>query len=119
MPTTKFPLVVVFMELAHQITKRRVILRAEWLPRLQNEEADALTNMDFGHFDMSRRVRMDLDHMEFGGLNVLFGSGKAYPSDLEAQRAAEKARKVAGGERAGGGRKRRAGEALSVRDLWK
>ena len=40
-------------------------------------------------------------------------------SDLEAHRAVEKVRAAAGGERAGGGRKRRAGEALSVRDSWK
>ena len=38
------------MELAHQMQLRQAILRALWLPRLQNEEADALTNLDFRHF---------------------------------------------------------------------
>ena len=48
--TTKYPLGVVLMELATQLGRRAVTLRADWLPRLQNEEADALTNMDFRHF---------------------------------------------------------------------
>ena len=68
---------------------------AEWLPRLQNEEAVALTDMEFGHFYMCRRFRVDLDRMEFGVLHNLFGCGEAYLSDLEAQRAAEKAREAA------------------------
>ena len=47
MTTTKFPLGAILMELAHQLSNRRAVLRAQWLPRLQNEEADALTNSDF------------------------------------------------------------------------
>ena len=34
MMTTKYPLVVVLMELAHQMRLRRLVLRARWLPRL-------------------------------------------------------------------------------------
>ena len=48
MLTTKYPLGVVLMELAHQTRLRRMVLMANWLPRLQNDEADALTNLDFG-----------------------------------------------------------------------
>ena len=44
MLTTKYCLGVVLMELAHQMRVRRLVLRAKWLPRLENEEADALTN---------------------------------------------------------------------------
>ena len=42
--TTKFPLGVVLMELACQLSLRRACLHARWIPRLENEEADALTN---------------------------------------------------------------------------
>ena len=45
------------MELAHQLADRKAVLRAQWLPRLQNEEADALTNCDFRHFDAAKRIR--------------------------------------------------------------
>ena len=56
MLTTKYPLGVVLMELAHKMRVRRLVLRAHWLPRLENEEADALTNFDFRHFDPRLRA---------------------------------------------------------------
>ena len=37
------------MELACQLGLRRACMHARWIPRLQNEEADALTNGDFRH----------------------------------------------------------------------
>ena len=40
MLTTKYPLGIVLMELAHQMRKRSLVLRAHWLLRLENEEAD-------------------------------------------------------------------------------
>ena len=40
--TTKYPLGVVLMEVACQLGLRNASLGANWLPRLQNEEADAL-----------------------------------------------------------------------------
>ena len=49
MLTTKYPLGAVLMELAHQMRKRNLVLCAHWLPGLENEEADALTNFDYRH----------------------------------------------------------------------
>ena len=46
-------------------------MRANWVPRLENEEADALTNWDFRHFDPARRLDVDLQKLEFGVLNEL------------------------------------------------
>ena len=34
-------------------------LRLDWLPRLQNREADALTNGDFSGFNPEQRVHID------------------------------------------------------------
>ena len=67
--TTKFPLGVVLMELAHQMRRRNAVLRASWLPRLQNEEADALTNSDFRHFNPELRIAVALPGPTFGILN--------------------------------------------------
>ena len=50
MLTTKYPLGVVLMELAHQTRICRTVLRAHWLSQLENEEANALTNFVFWHF---------------------------------------------------------------------
>ena len=54
--TTRSALGVVRVEVACQLGLRNATLRANWLPRLQNEEADALTNSDFRHLTLARRV---------------------------------------------------------------
>merc|ERR1712102_11877 len=48
--TSKFPMVVVLAELAAQLKKTSLKLDLQWVPRDQNEEADALTNRDFSSF---------------------------------------------------------------------
>ena len=81
--TTKYPLGIVLMELAHQMRVRRLVLRAHWLPRLENEEADALTNEDFRHFKAEHRVQVDLNKMGFAVLDSLFKVGEDYMAALE------------------------------------
>ena len=80
--TTKYPLGVVLMELATQLSRRRATLRADWIPRLQNEEADALTNWDFRHFDAKKRVDVKLEELKFLVLNDLFSVGEDYLTEL-------------------------------------
>ena len=58
--TTKFPLCILLMELAMQVQVRGADLRLHWLPRLQNEEADSLTNGDYSRFDSRLCLRFDL-----------------------------------------------------------
>ena len=65
--TTKFPPLCVFlMELAVQLQTQGAELHLHWLPRLQNAEADQLTNGDFTGFCPSKRIRFCLN--EFRGL---------------------------------------------------
>ena len=45
--TSKFPLVVILAEVVAQLRTRSMVLNLGWVPRDQNEEADALTNGDF------------------------------------------------------------------------
>jgi len=59
MMSTKFPLVVVLAELAAQLRSRSMALSVAWVPREQNDEADALTNGVFTAFDASRRIEVD------------------------------------------------------------
>ena len=56
--TTKFPLCIVLMQLAWTLHCKDLELRLDWLPRLQNREADALTNGDFSGFDMDLRIEI-------------------------------------------------------------
>ena len=105
--TTKYPLGVVLMELAHQLTRRRMSLRARWLPRLQNQEADDLTNGEFRHFDSKRRIPVDLDRLGFEVMPVLFPAGDEYLSELERHRAEAARKKAAESARKPGVKSRR------------
>ena len=55
--TTKYPLGVILVELCHQLSLRHAALRAHWVPRDQNVEADSLTNSDFRHLSASKASR--------------------------------------------------------------
>ena len=80
--TTKYPLGVVLMELSTQLGRRGATLRADWIPRLQNEEADALTYSDFRHFDAAKRIAVDLSDLKFHVLNHVFDNGDNYLKEL-------------------------------------
>jgi hypothetical protein len=111
--TTKYPLGVVLMEVAHQCRRRGLSLRANWVPRLENQEADDLTNLEFKSFDPARRLDVNLENLNFGVLQDLFSVGDSYITEL----AALKATAMATAE--GGARKRKyAGESLRERDPW-
>ena len=78
------------MELAHQMKRRRLLLRARWVPRLQNLEADDLTNDEFRHFDPDKRIRVDLKDLDFRIMSQLFEVGDEYIKQLESVRESEK-----------------------------
>ena len=118
MLTTKYPLGVVLMELAHQSRVRRLVLRAHWLPRLENEEADALTNFEFRHFDPKRRIHVQLKDLKFAALDDLFREGESYIAELEKVKAQKKASKEAGTAQPGKRLKALRGETLKDQDRW-
>ena len=106
------------MELAHQMKRRHVLLRARWLPRLQNQEADDLTNYEYRHFDPAKRINIELADLNFKLMNSLFRAGDEYEAELAKARARAKAAKDAGPVAklsALGGRKR---GGLKESDPW-
>jgi len=86
--TTKFPLVMVLAEVAAQLRKRGVALQLGWAPREQNEEADALTNQDFGLFDPARRVPVDVGTLPFLVLPKLERVAGELYQEVQARKAA-------------------------------
>ena len=117
MLTTKYPLGVILMEVAHQMRRRRLVLRARWLPRLQNEEADQLTNNEFHNFDAKKRIPVELDGLQFQVLPQLFAAGEEYLEDLEKAKTA--AKKTDAEALEGGARKRLKGDkGLRETDPW-
>ena len=79
--TTKYPLGIILVELCHQLARRRAALRAQWVPRLENEEADALTNSDFRHFRAESRLEVDPAALPFGVLPRLLEQGELFVSE--------------------------------------
>ena len=118
--TTRYPLGIVLMQLAHQIRRRRLVLRARWLPRLQNQEADDLTNFEIRHFDPKRRIQVDLDKLGLDLMHELFKVGDDYLSDLEKLRELGRAKgaeaKAKGGRLAG--KKGKKPRGLKETDPW-
>ena len=114
--TTKYPLGVVLMEVAFQCRIRGATFRANWVPRLQNEEADALTNLEFRHFSSKNRIHVELETLSFGVLDRLFQVGDDYIEQLaDLKRATDRDKKA--------GRlksiKRKAADSLASRDPWR
>ena len=98
------------MELAAQTRLRGMVLRARWLPRLQNEEADALSNFEFDAFDPKLRIDAELENLPFVLLNDLFQVGDQYIAELDAVKKA----KTVGQEAT----KAKKGLSLRERDPW-
>ena len=115
--TTKFPLGVVLMELACQLGLRRACLHARWIPRLQNEEADALTNGEFHHFDSALRIDVNLEQLSFVIMNDLFAEGETYVAELNKLKEAEKLKKRASSGSTPASKAKK-GPTLRERDPW-
>ena len=114
MLTTKYPLGIILMELAHQMRRRNLVLRAHWLPRLENEEADALTNFDFRHFDLANRIDVDLNRLEFGVMDSFFQVGEDYIANLEVEKHKKKSQPAIAVKK----KKGLAGNRLADTDRW-
>ena len=118
--TTKYPLGVVLMELAHQMRKRRLVLRANWVPRDQNQEADDLTHLEFRHFDERRRIPVSLEDLDFGVMTELFECGDQYIAELDEQRRKAKEQAAKEAEKGAGKKRKRQlrGQTLSQTQPW-
>ena len=85
--TTKFPLVAFLMEIAARLILASAELRLDWTRRLQNREADALTNSDFRDVHPARRVRFDLETFDDVVLQDMLETGADLYEDIRAARA--------------------------------
>ena len=88
---SKFPLVVVLTEFAAQLRKLRLNLDLQWIPRNQNEEADALTNCDFGAFSEDRRIHVNISELKCLVLDEMFRAADSLNADMKDRRAAQSA----------------------------
>ena len=54
--TTRWPLMIINMQLSHCLSLASLSLKLNWRPREENTFADGITNGDFSPFDASHRV---------------------------------------------------------------
>ena len=107
--TTKFPLNAFLMELAAQLQCRGAELDLYWLPRLQNIEADELTNSICHRFAEGNRLRFQLAEFKGLVLGSMLEEGMSLYQDIATCRAAKKARQSS---------KLPKSQALRARDPW-
>ncbi|CAE8737766.1 unnamed protein product [Polarella glacialis] len=62
--STKLPLMLIMMQLAQMLARRRMRLQLCWRPRDENTEADDLTNDLFGAFDPNLRMEITWEIIE-------------------------------------------------------
>eukprot|EP00438_Fugacium_kawagutii_P004232 Skav224104 [mRNA] locus=scaffold3077:17855:18151:- [translate_table: standard] len=74
------------MEVALQLQSVGADLELFWLPRLQNQEADALTNNDLTRFDERLRKRFDLSTFKGLVLAEMLETGTELYEEIKAAR---------------------------------
>ena len=107
--TTKFPLAAFLMELAMQLQCVGADLELYWLPRLQNQEADALTNDDLTRFDERLRMRFDLSTFKGLILSDMLACGTELHEEIRSAQRRETERH---------GQRGRKSDALRVAQPW-
>jgi len=108
--TSKFPSVVILAEFAEQLKMRQAELGLLWVPRDQNEEADDLTNGEFGRFSEEKRIRSDFEKVKWLVMDDLVKSAESLYQEVKSARGLRGATApgLVGGERRGRRRPRNA-----------
>ena len=96
MMTTKFPLCLVAMELASQLSSRHLDLNLAWRRRDTNAEADALTDEEFGAFDPAMRLDAARVSQQFMVMNELEPATREWRRQRQTKEALEVTRPRSG-----------------------
>ncbi len=98
---TKFPLVCILMEIAWELRMRGKYLEIKWIPRQQNIEADALSNLVVRDFNPAMQVKFDLENTRFHCLSEMVAIGEQLYMDVANQKKLRTKREKGGvGEKA-------------------
>ncbi len=79
--TTKYPLILIIMELSCQLERRSQRLALQWAPREVNAEADRLANGNYLGFDQCNRVTVDLANVDWVILHELLQAGATFEKE--------------------------------------
>ena len=81
--TTSFPLAAILMQLTCMLSCRNLWLGLTWVPRLENQEADSLTNGDFSLFSEELRVPVVWSDLPLDVMSSLLVEGKGFLDELD------------------------------------
>ena len=90
----KYPLSIVLMEEACQLRKLNVEMDLGWIPRNENEEADSLTNAEFGEFDARKRITATFDELDFIVLKELVEEAGKLDEDINLAKSSKEAKEL-------------------------
>lgn len=85
--TTKFPLMLINMQLSSVLSRARVTVRLKWRPREENTIADDITNSIFDQVDLSKRIAMSYNDLPVQIIHALFEAKSDFDQAWESQRA--------------------------------
>ena len=83
--TTRWPLLMVNMQLSHLLMKSSLRLNLGWRPRDQNQEADALTNEVFDLFSAQHRISLKYSDLPLSFLHSLYEARLVQTSSRQAE----------------------------------
>ena len=72
--STRWPLMLINMQLSAKQTNSRSKLLLRWRPRGENQEADDLTNEDFRKFDLQKRICAEYEDVDLSLLHRLWNA---------------------------------------------
>lgn len=78
--TTKWPLMIINMQLSHCLSHASLSLNLRWRPREENTLADGLTNGDFSQFDAALRVHLSFSDIPQDIIWLLWKSKSEFDS---------------------------------------
>ena len=76
--TTRWPLMLLNMQLSLSMSRARLQLNLKWRPREENVWADELTNSDFNNFDLALRIPVKFSDIDLSLVDQLWGSKQSF-----------------------------------------
>jgi hypothetical protein len=77
------PVCAILMELAAMLSARSLWLNLGWIPREDNQEADDLTNEEYGRFDMAKRMEVVWADVPFKIMTAVLADGVSFERDMQ------------------------------------
>ena len=84
--TTKYPSMLVLMEIAEELAQKNCELQLQWIRRDINQLADDLTNEEFKEFDSGQRIDLRGEDFQWRILDRLLAHADSFYQELGARK---------------------------------